>query len=120
LGQKNEDKTSELPRVLVPEQAVPHFPNFSVPKFFCLISSARMTCTPTFQPAAAPDEMDLSCRIPLLVLFLSAARGLHFDRSAEANANYESHTRRFLRHTELEAVLWANIGLKMVTFTAIT
>jgi GxxExxY protein len=38
----------------------------------------------------------------------------------EANANYESHTRRFLRHTDLEAVLWANIGLKLVTFTAIT
>jgi GxxExxY protein len=38
----------------------------------------------------------------------------------DADADYESHTRRLLRHTELEAVLWANIGLKMVTFTRIT
>src|SRR5206468_11663186 len=38
----------------------------------------------------------------------------------EADNDYESHTRRLLRHTELDAVLWANIYLKMVTFTAIT
>ena len=38
----------------------------------------------------------------------------------EADAGFESHTRRFLRHTKLEAILWANIGLKLVTFTTIT
>lgn len=37
----------------------------------------------------------------------------------EANADFESHTQRLLRHTELEAVLWANIGLKRVTLTTI-
>ena len=38
---------------------------------------------------------------------------------AEADTDYESHTRRLLRHTELEAILWANIALRSVTFTAI-
>ena len=38
----------------------------------------------------------------------------------EADSAFESHTRRFLRHTELDAILWANISLKLVTFTAIT
>ena len=39
----------------------------------------------------------------------------------EADADYyESHSRRLLRHTDLEAILWANIGLKLVTFTTIT
>ena len=33
--------------------------------------------------------------------------------------NFESHTFRFLRHTELDAILWANISLKLVTFTVI-
>ena len=37
----------------------------------------------------------------------------------DASANYESHALRLLRHTELEAILWANIGLKLVTFSAI-
>jgi hypothetical protein len=38
----------------------------------------------------------------------------------EADADYESHTRRLLRYTDLEAVLWANIGIKLVAFTSIT
>jgi hypothetical protein len=38
----------------------------------------------------------------------------------EASAEYESHARRLLRNTELDALLWANIGLKTVTFTTIT
>ena len=37
----------------------------------------------------------------------------------EPDADYESHSRRLLRHVDLEAILWANIGLKMVTFTRI-
>jgi hypothetical protein len=38
----------------------------------------------------------------------------------EAGAEYESHIRRLLHYTELDAILWANMSLKMVTFTAIT
>jgi GxxExxY protein len=38
----------------------------------------------------------------------------------EASAEYESHARRLLRYTELDAILWANINLKMVTFSTIT
>lgn len=38
----------------------------------------------------------------------------------EASAEYESHLRRLLRFTELDAILWANINLKTVTFTTIT
>jgi len=38
----------------------------------------------------------------------------------DAHADYESHSRRLLHHTELEAILWANISLKLVTFTVIT
>ena len=38
----------------------------------------------------------------------------------EADPNFESHARRLLRHTNLEAILWANIGLRMVTFTTIS
>lgn len=38
----------------------------------------------------------------------------------EADPDFESHVRRLLRHTDLEAILWANISLKMVTFTTIS
>jgi hypothetical protein len=38
----------------------------------------------------------------------------------EPNRDYESHLRRLLRHTELEAILWANLSLKVVRFTAVT
>src|SRR5437773_435853 len=38
---------------------------------------------------------------------------------AEADLNFESHLRRLHRHTDLEAILWANIALKKVTFTTI-
>ena len=38
----------------------------------------------------------------------------------DASAEYEKHARRLLRHTELDAILWANIGLKLVTFITIT
>jgi GxxExxY protein len=38
----------------------------------------------------------------------------------EADLSYESHARRLLKHTELEAILWTNIALKRVTFTSIT
>ena len=38
----------------------------------------------------------------------------------EADPNFESHARRLLRHADLEAMLWANISLKMVTFTTIS
>ena len=38
----------------------------------------------------------------------------------QADPEFESHARRLLRHTDLEAILWANIGLKMVTFTTIS
>jgi hypothetical protein len=37
----------------------------------------------------------------------------------QPDADYESHSRRLLRHCALEAVLWANINLKTVTFTTI-
>ncbi|HXI71441.1 MAG TPA: GxxExxY protein [Verrucomicrobiae bacterium] len=37
----------------------------------------------------------------------------------EVGAEYESHARRLLQHTGLEAILWANIGLKLVTVTTI-
>ena len=36
-----------------------------------------------------------------------------------ADSDYESHIRRLLLHAELDAMLWANIDLKIVTFTAI-
>jgi GxxExxY protein len=38
----------------------------------------------------------------------------------EADPDFESHARRLLRHTDLRAILWANISLKMVTFTTIS
>jgi GxxExxY protein len=38
----------------------------------------------------------------------------------EASAEYESHVRRLLHYTELDAILWANLSLKTVTFTTIT
>jgi GxxExxY protein len=37
----------------------------------------------------------------------------------EVNRDYERHAVRLLRHTELDAILWANIDLKMVTLTTI-
>jgi GxxExxY protein len=37
----------------------------------------------------------------------------------EADADYASHTHRLLRHTALDAVLWANISLTRVTLTTI-
>lgn len=37
----------------------------------------------------------------------------------EPATNFETHARRLLRHADLEAILWANIGLKCVTFTTI-
>lgn len=37
----------------------------------------------------------------------------------EADADYESHSHRLVRHMNLEAILWANISLKKVTFTVI-
>ena len=37
----------------------------------------------------------------------------------EADADFESHTRRLLRNTALDTILWANISLKMVMFTRI-
>jgi GxxExxY protein len=51
-----------------------------------------------------------------------AAPGVAFCLTAlpEPNPDYESHARRLLRHTELEAIHWANIALGIVTFTAIT
>jgi GxxExxY protein len=36
-----------------------------------------------------------------------------------AQAAYESSLRRFRRHTDLTAILWANIGLKCVTFATV-
>jgi GxxExxY protein len=33
--------------------------------------------------------------------------------------SFETHARRLLRHTDLDAILWSNIGLKYVTFTVI-
>ena len=38
----------------------------------------------------------------------------------EVDPDFETHARRLLRHTDLEAILWANIRLKMVTFTTIS
>ena len=37
----------------------------------------------------------------------------------EPDLNFESHLRCLHRHTDLEAILWANIALKKVTFTTI-
>lgn len=37
----------------------------------------------------------------------------------ETHGGFESHARRLLRHTDLGAILWANVGLKMVTFTTL-
>ena len=37
----------------------------------------------------------------------------------EAELDFESHLRRLHRHTDLEAILWANIALKKLTFTTI-
>jgi hypothetical protein len=37
----------------------------------------------------------------------------------EADPCYENHAQRLLRHTELKAMLWANIELKRVTLTVI-
>ena len=53
---------------------------------------------------------------------LLAARRVAFVLTAlpEAGPDYESHALRLLRHTELEAILWANISLKLVTFATIT
>ena len=38
----------------------------------------------------------------------------------EVDPDFETHARRLLRHTDLEAILWANISLKLVTFTTIS
>jgi GxxExxY protein len=35
----------------------------------------------------------------------------------EDSGSFETHARRLLRHTDLEAILWADLGLKCVTFT---
>jgi len=37
----------------------------------------------------------------------------------KADADYESHAQRLLRHTRLDALLWANVDLKLVTLTTI-
>jgi GxxExxY protein len=53
-------------------------------------------------------------------LRLASSRAAFFlTTRPEASAEYESHARRLLRHTDLEAILWANISLKTVTLTAI-
>jgi len=51
-----------------------------------------------------------------------AAPGVAFLLTAlhEGESNFETHIHRFLSHTNLEAVLWANISLKRVRFTRIT
>ena len=36
-----------------------------------------------------------------------------------ADPDFENHSRRLLQHMDLETILWANISLKMVTFTTI-
>jgi len=38
----------------------------------------------------------------------------------EPDPGFECHARRLLRHMDLEAILWANIGLKIVTFRNIS
>lgn len=37
----------------------------------------------------------------------------------DAGKSFESHARRLLRHADLEAILWADLGLKCVRFTII-
>jgi GxxExxY protein len=51
-----------------------------------------------------------------------AAPGVAFTLTAftEPSAEYESHIRRLLLHSDVEAILWANITIKLVTFTTIT
>jgi GxxExxY protein len=51
-----------------------------------------------------------------------AAPGAAFCLTAlpEPDPDYKSHARRLLRHTELQAIHWANITLGSVTFTTIT
>lgn len=50
-----------------------------------------------------------------------AAPGVAFTLTASANAGrgFETHARRLLQHTNLEEILWANIGLKCVSLTSI-
>ncbi|MEW6306282.1 MAG: GxxExxY protein [Verrucomicrobiota bacterium] len=50
-----------------------------------------------------------------------AAPGVAFALTSlpKWNAEYESHLQRFRRYTTLNAILWANISLKKVTFTTI-
>ncbi len=52
---------------------------------------------------------------------LLAAPGTAFVLTAlpETGPEYESHVRRLLRFSSLEAILWANIALKKVSFTAV-
>ena len=49
------------------------------------------------------------------------ADGIAFKLTAfETDDNhFEEHARRLLRHVDLRAILWVNIGLRRVTFTAI-
>lgn len=51
-----------------------------------------------------------------------AAPGVAFGVTALPNGEmeYEGQLRRFIRYTDLEAILWANVCLKRVTFTAIS
>ncbi|HEX9048376.1 MAG TPA: GxxExxY protein [Verrucomicrobiae bacterium] len=38
---------------------------------------------------------------------------------SEISASFETHTRRLLKHMDLDAIFWANISLKTVTFTTV-
>ena len=50
-----------------------------------------------------------------------AAGGIAFRLTAfeSENDRFEEHARRLLRHVELRAILWVNIGLDRVMFTTI-
>jgi len=50
-----------------------------------------------------------------------AAPGVAFKLTAldATGSAFESHTRRLLQHLDLKTILWANVGLKRLTFTTI-
>lgn len=59
----------------------------------------------------SPGQQRMRLLAPGVALKLT---GLHEELNA-----FEDHARRLLSHTDLQAIVWANIGLKDVTFTTL-
>ena len=80
-------------------------------------SSVRRRAVETVARAVGPRRRAIACRRGQWRPRRRQEDGRGYERIEQGR---EKHARRLLYHTELDAILWANIRLKLVTFTTIT